>query len=116
MTKLVSLLKELAMSACLQRAFLSVGLGVAKVIAKVDPREVGPGQEDILLAEHQLGTLDAQEVGALCHDRAGHCDQEEDGCSSPGHRVKCDQTGSSKHSLSSLCPVKVGLNGHLMHC
>ena len=105
-------------SACLQRAGHAVGLGVAEVIAKVDPREVGPGQEDLLLAEHQLGTLDAQEVCALSHDRGGHGDQEEDGngYGSPSHCCKCDKTGSSKHSLSSLYPVKVGLNGHLMHC
>ena len=104
MTKLVSLLKELAMSACLQRAFLSVGLGVAKVIAKVDPREVGPGQVDLLVAEHHLGPLNAQEVGALRCDRTGQGDQEEDckDCDSLGHYCKCDRTGSSKHSQSSL--------------
>ena len=108
----------MAMSVYPQRAYLSVGLGVAKVIAKVDPREVGPRQVDLLVAEHQLGTLDAQEVGALRQDRAGHGDQEEagKGCGSPSHCCKCDKTGSSKHSLSSLYPVKVGLNGHLMHC
>lgn len=105
------------MSACLQCAFLSIGLGVAEVIAKVDPWEVGPGQVDLLVAEHQLGTLNAQEVGALRHDPAGHGDQEEDGkgCGSPGHCCERDRSGSSKYSLSSLYPVIVGLNGHLMY-
>ena len=61
---------------CLQRACDAVGLGVAKVVAVVHPREVGPGQEDLLIAQHQLGPVDAQEVLALrsCDD-----DQEEDG-------------------------------------
>ena len=51
--------------AYLQRACDTVGLGVAKVVAVVHPREVGPGQEDLLAAQHQLGPVDAQEVLAL---------------------------------------------------
>ena len=65
-------------SACLQGAGHAVGLGVAEVIAVVHPREVCPGQVDLLVAEDQFGPLDAQEVCAVS-DSGGHGDKEEDG-------------------------------------
>ena len=65
-------------SACLQGAGHAVGLGVAKVVAVVHPRQVGPGQEDLFAAQHQLGPVDAQEVLAV-RNLDGRCDQEEGG-------------------------------------
>ena len=81
----------MATSVCLQRAGHAVGLRVAKVIAVVDPREVGPGEVDLLVTEDQLGPLDAQEVGVRDRSSAGHSDQEEEG----------DGGGNTRHHFNT---------------
>ena len=68
----------MATSAYLQGAGHAVGLGIAKVVAVVHPREVGPGQVYLLVAEHQFGPLNTQKVGLCDRSSAGHSDQEGD--------------------------------------